>query len=142
MRLWDLASPQLPVVLDGHMDAVFDVSCCPSEANLLASCGRKGTLMLWDVRARGGGTAVSGEGWEECIASFPVPILLYQGALDKCHQCMLKYFNKKSDISPSLTPSSSFPHSPLADASEGLEGNTHRLLLSQWQSDCHWQQSL
>ena len=54
MKLWDLsclASP--PITLEGHLDAVFDVSCSPTDSNVLATCGRKAAILIWDVRAGG-----------------------------------------------------------------------------------------
>ena len=54
MKIWDLSQLQQAVVtLSGHMEPVFDVSSCPSDVNLLASCGRKGVLVLWDLRNQG-----------------------------------------------------------------------------------------
>ena len=54
MKVWDFTFADPPVTLDGHPDAVYDVSCSPTEPNLLATCGRRGVLILWDLRNRGG----------------------------------------------------------------------------------------
>lgn len=56
VRLWDLTSSserRAAITLKGHPDAVYDVSATPSDANLLISCGRKGALVLWDLRGPG-----------------------------------------------------------------------------------------
>ncbi len=62
MKLWDLSSlpqqqtappPAAVVTLNGHPDAVYDLAATPLEPHLLASCGRKGALILWDIRAQG-----------------------------------------------------------------------------------------
>jgi WD40 repeat protein len=40
-----------PVTFRGHTDTVFDVAATP-DGRTLASCGRDGTIKLWDVAAR------------------------------------------------------------------------------------------
>ena len=55
MRIWDLSFTRPAAVLEGHPDVVYDVSCCSAESHLLATCGRKGVVILWDVRSRGEG---------------------------------------------------------------------------------------
>ena len=55
VRIWDLSFTGPATVLEGHPDVVYDVSCCPAESRLLATCGRKGVVILWDVRSRGEG---------------------------------------------------------------------------------------
>ena len=54
MKVWDTSESQAPVVsLSGHPDAVFDVSACPTNTDVLASCGRKGSFIIWDLRTTG-----------------------------------------------------------------------------------------
>lgn len=61
VRLWDISSSASfsssldrgPVLtLQGHPDAVYDFSVTPINSNLLASCGRNGSLVLWDLRSQ------------------------------------------------------------------------------------------
>lgn len=55
VKLWDLSGlPQrTTITMKGHPDAVYDISTSPLEPNLLVSCGRKGALILWDLRNQG-----------------------------------------------------------------------------------------
>jgi WD40 repeat protein len=58
VQLWDLSSPstqsgQSTITLKGHPDAVYGITASPSDPNLLISCGRKGSLVLWDLRGQG-----------------------------------------------------------------------------------------
>ena len=53
VKIWDLSLPDSSLTLEGHPDCVYDVSCCPTDSNLLATCGRKGMVILWDLRAQG-----------------------------------------------------------------------------------------
>ena len=41
------------VTLIGHNESVYDVACSPVEPGILASCGGKGMVALWDARSRG-----------------------------------------------------------------------------------------
>ena len=44
----------MPVItLVGHNEAVYDVCCNPVEPGILASCGRKGMVAIWDARQTG-----------------------------------------------------------------------------------------
>ena len=53
VRVWDLSQNGAAITLRGHDDAVFDVTCSPVELGLVASCGRKGMVALWDARNQG-----------------------------------------------------------------------------------------
>ena len=57
VRLWDLSCPTTgghsTVTMREHPDAVYDLTATPSDPNLLISCGRKGSLVLWDLRSQG-----------------------------------------------------------------------------------------
>lgn len=53
VRVWDLSSsPRREVIaLKSHPNAVYGISSAgQTEPNLLASCGREGALLLWDLR--------------------------------------------------------------------------------------------
>lgn len=39
--------------LEGHPDVVYDITCCPADPRIIATCGRKGALILWDIAAKG-----------------------------------------------------------------------------------------
>jgi len=72
IKIWDLSLPDSPLTLEGHPDAVYDVSCCPTDGNLLTSCGRKGVMILWDLRARAPWHVLQ-KGWKEtnCVTFSP-----------------------------------------------------------------------
>ena len=40
--------------LVGHNESLYDVVCSPVEPGILATCGRKGMVAVWDARSQGG----------------------------------------------------------------------------------------
>ncbi|CAI8057132.1 Probable serine/threonine-protein kinase PkwA [Geodia barretti] len=53
VQVWDMSTNSPAVTLIGHEESVYDVACSPVEPGILASCGRKGMVALWDARSRG-----------------------------------------------------------------------------------------
>ena len=53
MKIWDFSFVKQAITLEGHPDAVYDISCSPTDGNLVGTCGRQGMLILWDLRAKG-----------------------------------------------------------------------------------------
>ena len=53
VKIWDLTLSQPVCTLEGHPDTVYDISCSPTDPRLIATCGRKGALILWDIAAKG-----------------------------------------------------------------------------------------
>ena len=53
VKIWDLTLSQPVCTLEGHPDVVYDITCCPADPRIIATCGRKGTLILWDIAAKG-----------------------------------------------------------------------------------------
>ena len=53
VRVWDLSQASPAITLAGHNEAVYDVVCSPVEPGILASCGRKGMIAVWDARSQG-----------------------------------------------------------------------------------------
>lgn len=52
VKIWDLTLSQPVCTLEGHPDTVYDISCSPTDPRLIATCGRKGALILWDIAAK------------------------------------------------------------------------------------------
>jgi WD40 repeat protein len=52
VRVWDLSQASPAITLTGHNEAVYDVVCSPVEPGILASCGRKGMIAVWDARSQ------------------------------------------------------------------------------------------
>ena len=54
VQVWDLSqNPPAAICLTGHNESVYDVACSPVEPGILASCGRKGLIAVWDARSQG-----------------------------------------------------------------------------------------
>ena len=51
--MWDLSQNVPVITMCGHNEAVFDVACSPVEVGIMASCGRKGLVAIWDARNQG-----------------------------------------------------------------------------------------
>jgi WD40 repeat protein len=52
VQVWDMSTNSPAVTLIGHNESVYDVACSPVEPGILASCGGKGMVALWDARSR------------------------------------------------------------------------------------------
>ncbi|EEB08404.1 COPII-coated vesicle component Sec31 [Schizosaccharomyces japonicus yFS275] len=57
---WDLRHPSAPEsILTGHQKSVLSMSWCASDPRFLLSCGKDGSMLVWDTTT------------SECLGSFP-----------------------------------------------------------------------